>query len=405
LFGVLLLRAVSSLGVECALKLDDAVFADTEVRVGSAPVAPRESPERTFVVDFEPGAAVRLSERRWSLVLGAGPRFYYRVPNFLDLHRPLVLLQGHAEYRYDFSPRVRWTSRAETDYGEVDYTSAQLAFGTPVARQIETPVLKIFTLGGSTGFDWTISRRYSLATVASVMYTVPTEELDPPPFPTTAGFSVDLRPRWLFDRVSSFYLSVTPHYYYTEPGADYTSLAESIGYQRSLSRATELETSAGASVTRSEDAALFWTPLASVRLSHISYRRRGLTVTNHVQARVETRFDPSIGQVFPTAAVEADASEEIGEHWTLTTTVTGTTTVTAEPVTQDAADSSFGASIVLARDLAPGIDATLGARYSTWATHLRADHFMLFDRQVWAFVGLRAVFGAGPNEGDHGWVR
>src|SRR5689334_20337566 len=204
-------------------QVDTAAVGRGEVMVGSAPPFPREPPEAALVMTATPGLAARLREPRYTLILQAAPRIYYRVPNLLDLHRPLYLVGTRDSLQYRLSQRLDWTTRVDGTYGEVDYTSQQLVFG-PIARQVDQPVTRVVALRGDTGLSWSVTRRYTLQLTAYGQHTEPIGK-SAQNFPTTNGVRFRVQPRYQLDRVSAVDLDVSTSVYFVDPGGGYIGVA------------------------------------------------------------------------------------------------------------------------------------------------------------------------------------
>ena len=160
----LLIAAFSSAVVEAA------AGADAEVAAGRAPIDVSGREENSFTFTLVPGLGLRLHSLMDSLTLSYTPRIFYRVPNELDVDRPLVLHQVSIGHAAQLSRLTSWASNAELSVGEIDYTAAGVVF--PVgASTIQTSVSKLLRARGQTGIKTQLTRRLQLTWDASGDYT------------------------------------------------------------------------------------------------------------------------------------------------------------------------------------------------------------------------------------------
>lgn len=102
----------------------------TETRAGVAPIAADAPSEPAFVAIVTPNVDLLVRSRRHgSLLLGYSPRMQLRLPNRLDVKRPIFLQQMYFDYRKALSRRLLLDVGAGASVGEIDYTTAAQFIG------------------------------------------------------------------------------------------------------------------------------------------------------------------------------------------------------------------------------------------------------------------------------------
>src|SRR5690242_3071202 len=102
--------------------VEAAAGAEGEVAAGRAPIELDGPEENSVTFTLVPGAALRVRSAASSVTLTYTPRIFYRVPNALEVDRPLVLHQVALDHSQSFSRRLSWATTGNFSIGEIDYT-------------------------------------------------------------------------------------------------------------------------------------------------------------------------------------------------------------------------------------------------------------------------------------------
>src|SRR6187399_787115 len=152
----LLLVAFSSSVVE------GAVGADGEVAAGRAPVEYTGPSTNALTFTLVPGIGARLRGPDSTLTLSYTPRIFYRLPNALDVDRPLVLHQVALDHVAEVGQRLSWTSSAQLSIGQIDYTAAGVVYDPSLSTSVRSSITDIVRGVGQTGFQYELSRHTTL---------------------------------------------------------------------------------------------------------------------------------------------------------------------------------------------------------------------------------------------------
>ena len=394
--GVLLLM----LGPAVALfspRFEQAASIDARAEAGSAAQRPGDDPEATFAAELIPGIALRLTTPRSRLELQLDPRLYYRNPNLGDVERPLVLGRAGLAHGYQATRNLLWSSRVRAAYGELDYTSTDLAFAAPVAGELPDAVLTTLSVQGATGIGYRFTERNDLGVEAAIDHTESRGSTTNTDLPETTSVSVTVGQRYLLDQRSSITFAVRPEQRYVSPGSDFLVLANTLSYARALSQRTRLDAAAGVIWVKETEESVEALPSALLSLEHVVLRRRFSQVTNRFRAALDAPLDPSTGDVNPALSVEAGALSSFGEHWSVACSVAGSTLLTErDDAPVEDADTSISASGSMGYRFSENAQLEWGVRYQTRLQDAFGSNAETVDPQTWAFLRLLVQVELGP---------
>lgn len=394
-----------------ATAVEGAVGADAEVAAGRAPVG-ISGPERNSIqLIGTPAVGLRLYSPTQSLTASYSPRFYYRVPNDLDLERPLLLHQAGLAHQVELGSTSDWRSGVRFSAGELDYTTLSLVFD-PQSANPPQDVAEVMRLDGDTTWRTSLSSRTGLALTLQGEYTRPLDEepplgIDPvtgmplPPDPgsallESAAGTIIPQLRYQLSRRDVLTTSLRVSYQWFSNDARYLLFSPQVGWERRLSARTNLITSAGplyvvtleAAPGVADDNTLGGAGV--LELNTVFDRSRGTDVTGRIAATLEWFFDPLAGTSDPRAGLEAGIVARFGRDWTFTPNASLSTLL----------DDSTGGDLV--RTDASVLRAELPWRYRI-TDHLAFnfglrgslrgrglnDSFNLSEQhEIWAYMGL-----------------
>lgn len=361
-----------------------------EAGAGTLPPVPEADPEPTVDALLEPGITVLGSTERSSSSLALTPRLYQREPNFTGVSRPLLLGRLGASYDYLLSRRLRWLSSAGLSYGEVDYANLGLTFNTPLTTRLEDPVLTAFTAEAQSTLSWAASRRSTVDLSAMFTTYEPTDDTDVAGRPASMSTGFDASYSWELNRRSTLSLPVGYRKFWVDPGDDTELAMVGVGYSRDLDARTQIEGLAGLGVELVEGERHPF-PRALLAYERLISQQRDARISNRIAASLDARFDPSAGEVRPTAALEAALRAALGRKWGVFFSLAGSTAVSSEPLFDDSLDSAVIARAGAAHRFSRNLSLDFGIDVGSRASHWNADPFRWSDERVRAFVGISAL--------------
>jgi hypothetical protein len=406
-----------------AAVVEGAVGADTEVAAGRAPVE-INGPERNSVsFTGTPAVGLRITDETHTFTTTYAPRFYYRLPNVLDVNRPLVLHQVDLGYENLIDISTLWTTVAALDIGELDYTSASQIFD-PQTSGLQQDVEQIARVSGDSTYRVTTSRRSTWQLSLQGEYTTPintdddepaapTEPVDPtlpPVAPATTTIlksaSGTVRPhyRYVVSRRDFITSELRLSYQWFSNGGEFVVVSPQLGWERRLSYRSTLVTSAGPlyvvvlSAAPGADDDNFIGGSGLLELRSTLSRGDGHELTGNLSGTVDWFFDPLAGTSDPRATVQASAVARFGRKWTLSPVVSFSTLLREE--SGGAAAIARTDASVLRADLPVRYDINdnqrfnFGLRSSFRGGRLGTNDFSLTETyEAWAYVGLALAFG------------
>lgn len=425
--------------------VEAAVGADGEVAAGRAPVDITGPEEDSVTFTLIPGAGLRLHSPATRLALSYTPRIFYRVPNALNIDRPLVLHQLSLAHDTELSRRASWLNSAQFSLGELDYTASGVVFDRRVTSVVRTSVAEVLRAEGQTGVTLDLSRRLVLNLDLSGEYTTPTEEtrvspagaegMPPPegapdlptfdPVPESAQAAAEASLGYRLSRYDQVAVTGGVTYQWFPDTGRYLLVSPDVSWESQLNQRTAFEVSAGLAYVITLEAAQGTDDsnaiggTGSLRIGSIVHRSRDMTVGTSFSASLDWFFDPIAGTSQPRAGVDAAASIEIGRDWQIgpnasfytvlrdAGTGVGGGGATGEG---DPAFDLFLADATVLRGEVPvsyaisrPVNLNFGVRAALRGRELSHENFRLGEQyEVWAFLGLTVRFATSAS--DDSWL-
>lgn len=391
------LGALGGVSLLASVQVTPIVTARAEAAAGEAPLSPGEPSEATVMTELRAGAGMRLRTARTQLQLGVEPRLSYQTPSLSDLDRPLLLARSELAHSYQFSRRLQWLNSIEVSAGEVEYTQAELLLNTPIARELEDPVVVAFSISANSALAWQRTRRYQLSLGPAVQNTTTLSGDTPAAPPSTTAVGVDFNQTYQLSLNGTLSLPIGYREYFISESEDQRTVTAGLAYQRALGRRTTLEASAGAAAAEGAEQPFAVLPQGGVAINRVVYATRTGTISNRIAARVLAAFDPTRAELYPTAGIEAALFVTSGGNWRASLAGEAYTTLTERPVSEDDADSRAALNAAVGYLLSEEISLDFGFRFTTRASHFSED-LRLTDRTTLGFVALSAAFELVPAE-------
>jgi hypothetical protein len=428
----LLIAALSAAVVEAA------VGADAEVAAGRAPIDVDSPEENSLTFTLVPGAAVRLRSKTTSLTLSYAPRIFYRLPNALELDRPLVLHQIGLDHTAALSHDIAWASGAKLSIGEVDYTAGSLIFGAGTTS-VPTSVADVFRLEVQTGLKFELSRRARLSWDLSGDYTTSLGDSGAPPAvmptpgaqtPTVVNVrlpeSAQLSSQWSLAYAVTHTDRVGPaaeltYQWFPDTGR-YLLLSPNLFWERQLSRRTDIGVSAGIAYVMTLETAQIGGDTSdnlggtgSFKLGSVLYKSRRVSWTTRLNASLDWYFDPLAGTSQPRAGGQLSNDIAVGRDWLISPNVSfysllneastrvgsgaDDTPAVAAVIRPDA--TTFRAELPFKYAVSKSVTFNFGARTVMRGRSLSQPGYRVNEQQeLWAYVGLTVRLATGHDYGS-----
>lgn len=386
----------------------------TEVRGGWAPVDPVSPSTAAFVVVLIPNVDLQHTHRRRGTVgLGYAPRMFLRQPNQLSVRRPLLFHDIDLSYARRLNRAWQFGTTARAGIGEIDYTSAALAFDVGQTQLPNNSVLSLLTVDGSVGFTGTLSPHAGLgiATGAGTRRSLPNG--DEPPSAVTRNYAdVTVGPSLELGARDDLSVRVVTSVIDFVPGALFVSVDARLAWSHALRRRLRLGVDAGMFVGRvalrqddttgADDAAF---PVGSLSLTGTMIARSRYSLGGAVTASAFGVFDAGSGRLLYRSLLGTDLVLALPPRWSAGITASFVTAITPEPA--DSRDVvSVAETIALARTpIAYRIDDTKSVEFGTIlgvrAPHLAAQDFSSTQYEAWLYVAFR-IGGTTARAGRQG---
>jgi hypothetical protein len=393
-----------------------------EARGGRAPVTPLQEPEASFLAIVTPDVAMQVEARRGgTFTLGYSPRIQYRVPNRIDLNRPLFL--HNIASTYDVSLSRRWLLDVDlgTAVGEIDYTGINIALGNNVAVP-DIAVVNFVFGSGSFDFTWLAAPRHRLTFGPAFDIRAPFESsrelmgsavFDSIPIQTAANFGI----RYGFQATPVDAISVT-----TSPGIvdyDYETTffaADSrVGWERQLGTDLAMRLTGGvfgAQLLRgpiddldfdgepdASGSAVF--PVGSASITGRLYSRASHWVDGDLGFEVVGFFDRVTSRVDPRGQLTAGITTTIPPRWAVAVQGSAYTSLTPSPRPLvglvEIPETVIRAQTPVTITINDNSAFEFGTVFSVRGSHLAADDYDFTQFEAWFYVAYR--IGAGTARG------
>ncbi len=415
---------MSSFGLAAALllaidprasRVDVSGAVSVELRGGRAPVVPTESPTGSFLSIITPDFDVNARSRRGgSFTLGYSPRVQYRVPNRIDLDRPILLHQAYAGYDKELT--ARWTLGANLggSVGETDYTGLTIALGDQ-AQTPETAIVRFAIASADLRLDGRLTRRHTLVIEPRAGYRAP---LDPPPeddadddglgaLPEQLTVDLGLGLETRLSLIDQIHLLLRPGVVDYNGEVTFADSDNRVRWIRRLRPSLTAQVDAGifgAARVRGGSSNFQVFPVGGASVSGGLRRRANYNVDGSLGLDFSGFFDRVTERVDPRARLTATLTFNIPPRWSAGATLGAFTNVTGSPRDPSATGDTVPESqIQFTTPVTYQIDDRqqfeFGTILSVRAPHLRADDLEFTQLETWFYVAYR-VGGGTARGGD-----
>ncbi len=323
-----------------------------EVLAGAVPDDPLRPSRAQMAVAVIPVLGLHVQRQRYELTGLYRPRVFMRIPNRLDLKRPLLLHQGSIEHRLSWSRRTIWQNRLHLSIGEVDYALSAFVFD-PAQPTVPTDDVTPLVRGqASSTLTHAVSRRVATGATLFGAYNAPLYEEDATGFRTSArvevepfvGYQLDRRNELTFLTTAGFSwfsLGIGETGVIGTPDADsgattFAMVAPTLRLRHQLSRTTQgaisggfgyLQVVQGSEMLGARQGEVEVAPTAGAELQNETWRSHGKSLVTGAFAQYRWFFDPILGRPVRRLGVGAMAALDLPPDWTVRPTVTYFTSI------------------------------------------------------------------------------
>lgn len=406
-----------------------------EMRIGRAPVTPAAEPVLSFLAIVTPDVAMEVDSRRGgTFTLGYSPRIQYRVPNRIELQRPLFLHSITSTYDATLSRRGLADIDLGTSVGEIDYTGINIALGDNTA----TPNIAVinFVFGsGSADFTWIAAPRHRLTFGPSFDIRAPLEGsrgvantmvFDSIPVQTQADFGIE----YAVDatRLDEVFVTTAPGIVDYDFDTTFFAADSRLGWERRLTENLSTRLTGGVfgaqlirgtlddldgnGAPEGRRAALF--PVGSANITGRMHSRASHWVDGNVGFEVVGFFDRITSRVDPRGQLTAGITTTIPPRWAVAVQGSAYSALTPRPRPLigmiEIPETVIRAQTPVTYTINDNSAFEFGTVFSVRGSHLAASEFAFTQTEMWLYVAFRIGGGtarggeevAGRGEGQIG---
>lgn len=405
-----------------------------EVLAGAVPDNPVQPSRAQMAWAVIPVAGLHVQRQRYELTALYRPRIFWRIPNRLELKRPLLLHQGSLDHRYSISRRTTLQNRLQVSAGEVDYALSSFVFDPSQPTVPNDDVTPLIRGQASSTLTHAISRRLAAGAALFGSYNAPLYGDDASGFRTSAvlelepfiGYQLDARNdltfltaagfSWFSSGVGEAPLFGVPS---AESGATtFAIVAPSLRLRHQFSRTTQASAAGGLGYVRvvqgsdllgAREGDVDIAPTADVEVQNQTWRSHGRSLNTAAFAQYRWFFDPILGRPVRRLGVGAMAALDLPPDWSVASRVTYFTSIGGDEFEPPEFLSGRRLDQSMLRIDVPvtyEISRYLGLEFGV-RSNLRGGEIGSgtgFDRvELWAYGALRFVFD--PRDAEAGWSR
>ncbi len=412
-------------------RVDVSGGAAVELRGGRAPVTPLADPEWAMLSIITPEVAMETASRRGTtLRIAYAPRVQQRLPNVLDIRRPLLLHQNELSLLHTLTRRWNLGLNLASRVGESDYNSSSAVLdddtGAGNATAPDVDVLQIVVGSGILSATGRLTRRHTLELRAGGSYrgtigdtgTVTTttvdedgnettEERQALPNQTSVTVTAGLVSRVTqADRVG---VALEPGFVrFDERGQEggFRSLTARTTWDRAIhaSLNTSLTFGVFGALVDGGDARVI--PMGLAELDGVLRQRANHRVTGSVAAGIVPYFDRVTSTLNPRATTTANVAVALPPRWTVRGLVSLVTNTTAEPITPlndvPITETALRLVVPATYDINDEQQFEFGLIMAARAPHLASPGFEFNQLESWLYVAYRIGVGTARGRREVG---
>jgi len=368
-----------------------------EARAGEAPLNADGVVRAGVVAVLTPDLQLSYLSRTTDLRLDYSPRIFWREPNDLNTHRPLILHVANFVAVSQASRTLRLTGSANASIGESDYTAlAQLLGPTQAAIPSVVDFLSVTSSAGAVanlsrratfGAALTFTHRRPLGAAATVVLPDPSMT----PFPRQTSFTASPSLRVNLSRADDLILTSPVSYGTYSTGVDILTVSPQVGWLTHLSPLYDLRAALGIAYARVVPALTTSSPVAPVGELGLDMRlsnQGGVATRASTGVRVDYFVDPVLGTAGPRALVLLGLSSTLNPDWLVgidasySTVFVGTS---PGPMGYQPDETAVSVSIPVRFRASDNLLTEFGFRYSDRAPSVQVSAFGFHQRQLWLY--------------------
>ncbi len=383
-----------------------------EVRGGWAPTQLNLPSTPAAVVVITPNVdLVHANRRQGAVSLGYAPRLFFRQPNRLSLRRPLLFHTVEFSYDRPMSRQWRFRTQAAGRFGELDYTSASVAFDPGQTSLPEASVLSFAIVDAGFGFTGLVAPRTSLGIGVSAGTRRPLDAgnvVGVRSLPDRVYANVSVGPRFEVTARDTVSMTAIGSLNDFDPGAIFVSVDGRVAWIHALRRNLNIALDGGAFVTRvaarqddpgtSNGATV---PVGGIGISGRLRARANYSVEGSSSVGFSGLFDALSGRLLYRVRANARMLASFPPRWSAGFDAGFTTAPTREPLRVIGGQPVPETLATIQTPIRYLIDdfktIEFGGILGIRAPHLAAQSFDSVRYEAWVYLAFR--IGAGTARG------
>jgi hypothetical protein len=382
-----------------ATRVDLATGARAELNVGRIPV--------TSVDDSEPGteetivlrSGLRLISPTSTFSIAYKPRYYLRLPDALEVGRPLLLHEGSLAWNAALSRRFSLDWGLRSSAGELPNSGLALVFD-PGTGRVRASVVPIFRVDTNLSMTARTGKRHTTGASVGGSHN---DSLGPDSafersenIALTASHSVSL------SRRTALGVSAQAGYAWPEFTDESATLGGQIFVDRQLLESARLRVAAGISQGWVWGGEVTW-PLPTLDIGYsTTFRATGQAWNLSVNGGTRAFFDVASVLYRPQVFLALGISGQILNTWTVASSLTFSTDISRADQTNGGQPTQLNFDLPVTYRIDPNLRLSFGLRLALSAPPLSAWNTGAFQDQVSTFVALE--WGVSTEKSQGGWL-
>jgi hypothetical protein len=348
--------------------------------------------------------------------LGYAPRLQLRVPNRLDINRPLLLHQMYTSYDVAFTRRWTMAAEAAGSVGEIDYTALGVALG-PGQGELPADAVTQYAVGSTrVRFTGQLAPTHELSIYpfagirAPIGTSAEADEGLQRILPTQSNVGLGLRYAHQATAVDAVSVTTEPEAVDYDGQVTFVAVDSRVGWGRRLGLRTDLSLDGGvfgARTVRSEreperlgDSRVF--PVGEATLTGRLHSEATHWVDGTITTGVFGFFDRVRDRVDPRAQAQFDITTVIPPRWTAGVSLAAFLPITEDPRllsdgTQSPDEVVYRAQTPVGYLINDFTRFEFGTVFAIRTSHPNADPVEISRFEMWFYVAMR--FGMGTARG------
>ncbi len=386
---------------------DLAAGADVGVSAGliaaepNAPAVPGVNSTATLL------SGIRTRTARTSLLATYRPQFFYQLPNVADVNRPLVLHRLDTVFATRLNARGSLNWSASGAIGDLNYSNLVRSFdqGTAAVASGVVPIL-VATTNGVFQYDTAPRNTVSVSGTASYRTSFESDPEQISAIPTSYSWALRLSDTYELSLRDSVGTAVGATYVYRPPSEasiesfqDSLNVTMDVGWQRKLTRRSDLSIRVGGAVSKSEVTGEISGFPTAVFTHLFRARSLGSLWASSLAAGLQGSLDPLLATFRPNAFFSWALTGQHSEAWSSSVALNFSAPV-ANPLVPSQYETNGSFNLGVYYRLSSALVVRGGAVSFVRAAHPSDLQALTPTLEATGFLGVRYTIGTGEAGGS-----